>query len=237
MSVLKAAFLPPTLFTLLLTAGCATGQGGRLSLLSPGIRSGAQSPRSLGGGWLALCKTGGSMWTLQPTALQTRRVHDEQVDQPGERTGREIRSDRPSAFCLLRHKDLQPGNVPAADFGTLQSAGTNLLNRMGFGTTVVFSVDSYLLRATDSAQNQSNYTLSVSVNGGTPQTLGDFERGIEPAFESVVLVWAGDLNRDGVADFLFEHKSFNRRAQSLYLSTRAGGGYQKAGHDAWTDSE
>jgi hypothetical protein len=104
---------------------------------------------------------------------------------------------------------------------------------MGFGVSALFSIDTYLLRASDSEEGASSYTLSVSVNSGRPQSLGEFDRGIEPAFESVVLIWAGDLNRDGVADFIFEHKSFNKNAQSLYLSQSAGGGYQRAALDLW----
>lgn len=237
MSFFKARLLTPPLCALLLTSGCETGKSARLSLLSPGIRSGLQAPRSLGGGWLALCQSIDKGWMLTPARLDSRRVHDDQVDQPGEKTGREIRSNRPDALCLLRHGTLQPGGVPVATFPSPQSQQTNLLNQMGFGVQVVFSIDSYLLRAIDSAQKPSHYALTVSVNGGPPRVMGEFERGIEPAFESALLVWAGDLNRDGVADFLFEHKSFNRKAQSLYLSTRAGGSYQKAGVDIWTGDE
>ena len=233
MSALKACLLLPPLLALL---GCAAGKPGRLSLLAPGVRSGAQAPRSVGGGWLALCQTGENQWTLEPTTVRSRRVHDDQMDQPGERTGREFRSGLPAALCLLRHGSLRPGRVVPAEFKTVRPSEFNLLNRMGFGVPVLFSIDTYLLRASDSDKTPSNYALSVSVNSGQAQPLGEFERGIEPAFESVALIWAGDLNGDGVADFIFEHKSFNQRGQSLYLSMHAGGGYQRAGLDLWTGS-
>jgi hypothetical protein len=230
MSNLKACILLPLLFTLL---GCATQQSGRLSLLAPGVRNGARAPRSIGGGWLALYQTGDKLWELRPTTVRTKRVHDDQVDQPGERTGREFRSSLPGALCLLRHGSLRAGRVEAAKFQATHPSEVNLLNGMGFGVSALFSIDTYLLRASDSEEGASSYTLSVSVNSGRPQSLGEFDRGIEPAFESVVLIWAGDLNRDGVADFIFEHKSFNKNAQSLYLSQSAGGGYQRAALDLW----
>lgn len=233
MSKLKACLLIPLLFPLL---GCATNQSGRLSLLAPGVRNGAQAPRSVGGGWLALCQTGDNLWELRSTSVRSRRVHDELMDQPGERTGREFRSSRPDALCLLRHGLLRAGRVEGAEFQTTHPSEVNLLNGMGFGVTALFSIDTYLLRASSSEEGASSYTLSVTVNSGRPQTLGEFERGIEPAFESVVLIWAGDLNRDGVADFIFEHKSFNKTAQSLYLSQSAGGGYQRAALDLWEES-
>jgi hypothetical protein len=234
MSKLKACLFLPLLLSLL---GCATGKPGRLSLLSPGVRNGAQAPRSIGGGWLALCQTGDTHWTLQPTSVRSRRVHDDQLDQPGEQSGREFRPNKEGALCLLRHGSLRAGRVMPAEFKTARPSEVNLLNSMGFGVPALFSIDTYLLRAGDVENNPARYTLSVSVNSGPPQTLGEFERGIEPAFESVVLFWAGDLNQDGVADFIFEHKSFHQRAQSLYLSSKNGGGYQQAGLDLWTGSE
>jgi hypothetical protein len=229
--------LPALLFALLLTSGCVKGTSNRVSLLSPGVRGGTQAPRSPGRGWLALCQTASNRWTLVPANVKARRVRDEQVDQAGEQTGCEIRSSQPGAFCLFRHRTLRPGSVTAAEFSTVKPSGLNLLNRMGFGVPVLLSIDKYLLKAADAEAPPSHYTLSVSVNDGPPLTLGSFERGIEPAFEGVFLIWAGDLNRDGVADFLFEHQSFNRKGQSLYLSQNAGGGYQKAGMDVWTDHE
>ena len=231
MSALKACLLLPPLLALI---GCAAGKPGRMALLAPGVRSGAQAPRSVGGGWLGLCQTGENQWALLPTSVQTRRVHDDQVDQPGEQSGKEFRSSQPTALCLLRHGSLRAGRVQSAEFKAARPSEVNLLNRMGFGVPVLFSIDTYLLRATDSDKIPSQYALSVSVNSGQSQPLGEFERGIEPAFESVVLIWAGDLNRDGVADFIFQHKSFNKSGQSLYLSRSAGGGYQRVGVDLWS---
>ena len=230
----KACLLLSLLFAL---PGCATGKTGRLSLLAPGVRNGVQAPRAVGGGWLALCQTGQNQWTLQPTSVRTRQVHDDQVDQPGERSGREFRSNRGAALCLLRHDSLRAGRVVPAEFKTARPSEVNLLNSMGFGVPVLFSIDTYILHARDLDKKLARYALSVSVNSGQPQPLGELERGIEPAFESVVLIWAGDLNRDGVADFIFEHKSFNQTGQSLYLSRKNGGGYQQVGLDLWTGSE
>ena len=234
MSALKACLL---LSTLLALPGCAVGRSGRLALLAPGVRNGARAPQSIGSGWLALCQTGDTQWTLQPTSVRSRRVHDDQLDQPGERSGREFRPAKEGALCLLRHGSLRAGRVVAAEFKTARPSAVNLLNSMGFGVPVLFSIDTYTLRAKDLENNPSRYALSVSVNAGQPQILGEFERGIEPAFESVVLVWAGDLNQDGVADFIFEHRSFNQTGQSLYLSRKNGGGYQQAGLDLWTGNE
>lgn len=233
MHKLKACRLLPLLFALL---GCTTDKPGRLSLLAPGVRNGARAPRSIGGGWLALCRTGDKQWELRPTSVRTRRVHDDQLDQPGERSGKEFRSNVPNALCLLRNGALRAGRVESAEFQAAHHSEMNLLNGMGFGVTVMFSIDTYRLRASESEEQASSYTLSVAVNSGRAQPLGEFERGIEPAFESVVLIWAGDLNRDGVADFIFEHKSFNRTAQSLYLSQSVGGGYQQAALDLWEGS-
>ena len=232
MPALKACLL---LLPLLTLPGCATGKPGRLALLAPGVRNGAQAPRSVGGGWLALCQTGENQWTLQPTSVRTRPVRNEQVDQPGQRSSREFVSTLPAALCLLRHDSLRAGRVMAAELKTVRPSEINLLNRMGFGVSVFFSVDAYVLSARDLDKNPSRYALSVSVNSGPAQPLGELERGTEPAFESVVLIWAGDLNRDGVADFIFEHKSFNQTGQSLYLSRHNGGGYRRAGLDLWSE--
>ncbi len=231
MSTLKACLLVLPLLPLL---GCATGKPNRSSLLAPGVRSGAKAPRSIGGGWLALCQTGAKQWTLLPTSVQNRPVHDDQVDKPGEKTGREFRSNLPAALCLLRHGSIRAGRVEAADFKSVRPSEVNLLNRLGLGVPAFFSIDSYLVRASDLEKTPSSYALSVSVNSGPPQILGEFERGTDPALESVVLIWAGDLNQDGVSDFVFEHKASNQKSQSLYLSQKAGGGYQRAGLDLWT---
>jgi len=233
MSKLKACIFLIPLIALL---GCTNEKSGRLSLLAPGLRNGARAPHSIGSGWLALCQTGDNQWELRPTAVRTRRVHDDQMDQPGERSGREFRPRLAGALCLLRHVSLRPGRVKGADFQTPRPSEVNLLNRMGFGVTVLFSIDTYLVRASDSEEATSTYSLNVTVNSGRAQPLGEFERGIKPAFESAVLIWAGDLNRDGVADFIIEHKSFNKTGQSLYLSLGAGGGYQRAGLDLWEGS-
>jgi hypothetical protein len=226
----KAYFL---LFPLLAFLGCASGSPRRLSLLAPGVRGGHEAPRSIGRGWLALCQTGENQWTLLPASVTSRRVHDEQVDQPGEQTGREFRSSHPSALCLLRCGGVEAGRVAAADFPTAHPSKLNLLNRLGLGVQVLFSIDSYHLLAADSESAPDKYALSVSLNSGRSQTLGEFERGIEPAFESAVLIWAGDLNRDGISDFIFEHRSFQKKGQTLYLSRPGGEGYHKAGADFW----
>lgn len=219
---------------LLALPGCATGKTRRLSLLAPGVRNGVQAPRAIGGGWLALCQTGENQWALLPTSVQTRQVHDDQVDQPGEKSGREFRPNRGAALCLLRHDSLRAGRVVPAEFKAVRPSEVNLLNRMGFGVPVLFSIDTYILHAKVLDKEPPRFALSVSVNSGQAQPLGEVERGIEPAFESVVLIWAGDLNRDGVADFIFEHKAFNQTGQSLYLSRHNGGGYQRAGLDLWS---
>ena len=231
MSPLKACLLVLPLLPLL---GCATTNSNRMSLLAPGVRSGAMAPRSIGGGWLALCQTGDNQWTLLPTSVQNRQVHDDQVDKPGEKTGREFRSKLPGALCLLRHGSLRAGRVEAADFKSVRPAEVNLLNSLGLGVPVFFSIDAYLVRASNLEKTPSSYALNFSVNSGPAQVLGEFERGAEPALESVVLIWAGDLNRDGVPDFVFEHKAANQKSQSLYLSQKAGGGYRRAGLDLWT---
>ncbi len=233
MHKLKACRLLPLLFALL---GCSTDKTGRLSLLAPGVRNGARAPRSIESGWLALCQTGDKQWELRPTNVRTRRVHDEQLDQPGERSRKEFRSNSPDALCLLRHGALRAGRVESAEFQAAHHSEVNLLNGMGLGVAVMFSIDTYLLRASESEEKASSYTLSVTVNSGRAQPLGEFERGTEPAFESVFLIWAGDLNRDGVADFIFEHKSLKKKAQSLYLSQSVGGGYQRAALDLWEGS-
>jgi hypothetical protein len=228
----KAFLLLVSLVALL---GCGTGTHRRVSLLSPGTRNGTNAPRSVGGVWLALCQIGEDRWELYPTSVKTKRVRDEQIDQSGEKSGREYRTKFPSALSLMRHSSLAPGRVEAAEFHPTPPSKVNLLNGMGLGVRVLFSIDSYDLSAAASEKKPSHYTLSVSTNGGQPKPLDEFERGIEPAFESAVLIWAGDLNRDGVADFLFEHGSFNKRGQSLYLSQRADGHYQRAGRDFWTE--
>jgi hypothetical protein len=216
-------------------SGCGSGNPRRIALLAPGTRNGTNAPRSVGGGWLALCQVGEDRWELYRTPVRTKRVRDEQIDQSGEKSGREYRTKFPSALCVMRHPSLAPGRVEAAEFQPTPPSKVNLINEMGLGVKVLFSIDSYELSAAASGKKASHYTLSVSTNGGPPKPLDEFERGIQPAFESAVLIWAGDLNRDGVADFLFEHGSFNKRGQSLFLSQRADGGYKSVGRDFWTE--
>jgi hypothetical protein len=148
----------------------------------------------------------------------------------------EILSSRPEALCLLRHREIGPGSVVPADFSSTQSSGFNLLETVGSGVSVVCAIDAYRLGAVNSSEEPSRYTLQVSVNERVPVVLEEFERGGEPAFERALLVWAGDLNRDGVADFLLERSSPGRKTRNLYLSNKAGESYQRAGTDTWEEN-
>lgn len=236
----QKVFLPSkflmVVFLALATSGCALVAGGRSTLLTPGVRGGSPLQRSQGWGWLALCRTGPKQWALIPAATETRLIRDGKRGQPGSRMRHEILSNRPEALCLLRHREVGPGSVVPADFNSAQPLGFDLLKSMGSGVPVVCSIDAYRLGAVHSAGEPSRYTLQVSVNERAPVVLEEFERGGEPAFERALLIWAGDLNRDGVADFLIERSSSGWKTRNLYLSRKAGESYQRAGMDAWEEN-
>jgi len=222
------AKLPPGIWaaSLLLLAGCALPHSADHSILIDGKRHGADAPARAGGGWLALDVVGGH-WELSPVGVSIRSFYDEKVDAKGQKTGVKISSKRPQAVALLRDRSLSAGRVDGVNLGV--AGRVNLLGASNPSASVVLQADEYKFRAQVAKGDQRLCSVYVATNDSAPEFVGSFEMEEEAQAESLFLLWAGDLNRDGILDFLFLHQSETRSGQSFFLSSKGDRSYRKAG--------
>jgi hypothetical protein len=222
------AKLPPGIWaaSLLLLAGCALQHNADYSILVDGKRRGADAPVRAGGGWLALDAVGGH-WELLPVGVFIRGFYDEKVDAKGQKTGVKISSKRPQAVALLRDRSLRAGRVDGVNLGV--AGRVNLLGASNPSASVVFQADEYRFSAQAVKGDQRLCSVYVATNDSAPECVGSFEMEEEAKPESLFLLWAGDLNRDGIMDFLLMHYSETRSGQSFFLSSKGDRTYRKAG--------
>lgn len=174
--------------------------------------------------WLALVQND-STFELQPAQLEITPFYDPVNDKGRQvRSGREVRGEHQHTLLFITGMDkLKLGIVDTVGYPSQVILPNTSVDLQYKGKT-------YTLTASgDSVQNESsesyslkNYSWSVSsIRNGkkiTQQLASDED------FESAiyVLLWAGDLDRDGIPDLLADLSNhYNTSQVALFLSSRA----------------
>ncbi|MHC2992573.1 hypothetical protein OB13_13635, partial [Pontibacter sp. HJ8] len=176
-----------------------------------------------------------STFQLRPTQLQVTPFFDPILDRKAARllSGREISSTDSNTLVFLTGIDqLKAGAVDTMGFATAVVLPNTSLH-------MTYKGKAYILMATgDSVQEESsesyslqNYSWKISgLKNGKKITQ---ELASDENFESAiyVLLWAGDLDRDGIPDLLTDLSNhYNASQITLFLSSKADKGklYKKA---------
>lgn len=183
-----------------------------------------------GQAWLALRPHNGAA-ALVATRLRVRAVHDDVLDGEDEATGREVSSPIDDALIFLRGGNLVAGPVPAADVAPESPEASALPHY-----AIDFDGRSYRIRTTCSPSpvpnaEQTTYDCELSLeHDGRSQRLFAMS-GYAPADSTTVilgddanahLIFAGDLDRDGRLDLIFDGSPhYNVSLPTLFLSSAA----------------
>jgi len=181
--------------------------------------------------WLGLYHEKGT-YILRPTSLQVHTVEDPIADNEGIISGRAVTAaDSNGLFYITGLPASKAGSVDTAVFSQTTLAANKVL-------AYSYKGKEYYIKAygdsVQTATGQYRYTLYGWKVAGTKngrnveQTLAEDE-----AFDDsiYVLLWAGDLDRDGVPDLLLDLSNhYNLSRYVLYLSSMAERGklYKKA---------
>lgn len=170
-----------------------------------------------GAGWLALQATDQGFHLVE-TYVQVTRVEDVILDEPGQKTGKDITCDLsvPPMFLLGHHPSLKPGPVT-----TFQA--TNQWLKPGESIPLdKHRFEVYATATPDENHPEDNFLeyAVVMQSESTTQILVD---GMYVATDGMPsLLWAGDLDRDNKPDLILDVTNhYNVRHLVLYLSTSA----------------
>ncbi|WP_299708335.1 hypothetical protein [uncultured Pontibacter sp.] len=174
--------------------------------------------------WMALVQDD-SVFRLQPSRLQVTTYFDPVFDKGRQiRSGREVQSDHPSTlFFVTGIAKLQASEVDTVGYPSqVILPNTSIdLNFKGKTYTLAASGDSIQQEGSESYSVQ-NYRWTVTgIKNGRKITQ---ELASDENFESAiyVLLWVGDLDRDGIPDLLADLSNhFNTSKVTLFLSSLA----------------
>ncbi len=158
------------------------------SLLTQGLFHHDEIEAVQGLSWMGLCHRDGQ-WTLKPMDPVIRREHDPLLDAEGEATGWRVLTPGEKPLLLLGGSsgDLSAGPLETVfDQPVLLSAGMEIR----------LSDDEYL----DVTEDGVFYRL-----GNGSQRLTDAYQNLHG--EGVTLLWAGDIDRDGRTDLIFDDRA------------------------------
>jgi hypothetical protein len=175
------------------------------------VYHGGEAPLKPGPGWLALDVVGGR-WNLLPASLQGEPAYDGVVDGSDDKTGVRLRAAPPHAFLYLL-PGLTPGKVDTPDVRFKDQA-----RPMDDSTALALTFNARPWRL-DVRQHEIFVT-----DGSTTMSFGNATVTDDGAPDSVALLWAGDLDRDGRLDFIFEGSGNNDGTLCVWLSSRAAAG-------------
>lgn len=218
-------------WALLLTAGYA--------IQPPGQFHGGEAIALDGERWLALRMAPRAAGTLVPATMRVVAIEDPLLDEPGQRTGQAVSADTPDEGILafLRGPSLAPGVLAEADLEFPDGDGRH---RIDLG--LVFGQARYRLwsdcvrRDTprpDDGQETFDCRIVLRAPGGREQVLvrmGGYASGPgEHAWlgddAAAALLFAGDLDRDGRLDLIFDTSDhYNVSRPTLFLSSQAASG-------------
>ena len=173
---------------------------------------GGEAPLRPGSGWLALDVVDG-LWHLLPATLQGEQAFDDVL---GDNTGVRIRATPAHAFLYLRLPGLVAGKVDTPDLRFKNNPRT-----VDDTTAIPLVFKGHAWRL-----DVVRHELFLG-NGETRMSLGRIaspsDEGVDPD-SGLALLWAGDLDRDGRLDLVFEGSDKNSGEVCVWLSSRATGG-------------
>ena len=168
-----------------------------------------EAPLQPGPGWLALDVVGG-LWHLRPATLRGERARDEIADNDD---GVRLHADPAGALLYLRLPGLVAGKVDTPDLRFKDNA------RFIDSTTALAIPFKGRLWNLDG--RHGGLVLS---EGSSQMSFQRMSARIDSEFDAeagLMLLWAGDLDRDGRLDFIFEGNGNNSTDVCVWLSSRA----------------
>ena len=240
------------LSSVLLLALTGTALTGTHALQPPGMFHDGEAVARHGERWLALRVHDGDA-SLRMTRLRVKRVFDIIADAEGEATGQEIESDVGDVVTYLRGPGLHAGPVAVA-VTEFAGAGPLPAQRLRLGDRVYRLLTRCTADAVNTAQDGMSYLCRIELREDGKD--GDVERGPRQtltgmtgtsalsAAPDIVLgddasphvIFAGDLDRDGRLDLIFDTSNhYNLSHPVLFLSGAAEGDellHAVAEHDA-----
>ena len=157
----------------------------------------------------------GGRWHLLPASLQGEPAHDGVVDGSDDKTGVRLRAAPAHAFLYLRLPGLTPGKVDTPDV-RFKDRARPMDDSTALALALTFNARPWRL---DVRQHEIFVT-----DGSTTMSFGNATGTDDGAPDSVALLWAGDLDRDGRLDFIFEGSGNNDCTLCVWLSSRATAG-------------
>ena len=202
--------------------------GSAFALQPPGQFHGDEPVARDGERWLAL-RVDGDNAALVTTTLAVRAVEDPTVDAAGQRSGLAVSSaDDGSVVMYLRGSGLRDGRIERAQVGPGTGSLPYAIGFRGQRYRLDARCDATPFRHVDA---QAHYACRIVFDDGArAQTLaamtGYYEVGATTISlgddASPRLLFAGDLDRDGKLDLIFDTSDhYNKSRQTLFLSTPA----------------
>lgn len=197
--------------------------GGRAS----GPYHSGEAPSGTQKGWLALIQKDGQ-WHLAKTTMVVQKAFDVVLDAEGEPpTGLLVASKEfPDALLMLKHPALKAGPLTAADQAIWDLTKSNgkpelLLHSFTLNDEVYWLE----LISSDSAEDGDMYKPDkLFMHSLKPQKPSISMSEIKLSDEwqenaKIQSIWAGDLDKDGLPDFLVWQGGYNFSAVCLHLSS------------------
>lgn len=212
------------------SAAAAPGYG----VQPPGQFHSGEAVARHGERWLALrvCPDGAELLTAR---VAVKRVHDELLDGEGEATGEAVSAiGLEDVTMLLRGPGLRPGTVAQAAVGDLPSEHGFPTHRLSLGPREYRIATRCTADLADAAVEHPAYTCTIDlIDGERRQALmstGAYRESSDARLllgddASPHLIFAGDLDRDGRLDLIFDTTDhYNLSRPTLFLSGAAGEG-------------
>jgi hypothetical protein len=183
-----------------------------------------EAPRVPGKGWYALVQENEQSSLIAATVM-SRRVQDDLVDgDDAPATGVEITARPPDALFYLKHRTLRAGRVPSVPIQNPDFLGIRHWEKQDLSfQDIEFNKHIYQLRILargdlTTPESSGPFSLLLSVDGGNQITLLTDEIGDD---RYIHIYWAGDLNHDGLLDFIVGNDRYNNAATCWYLSKKS----------------
>lgn len=210
------------------SAAASLGYG----LQPPGSFHGGEAVARHGERWLAL-RVHGDDAELVSARVAVKRVHDEILDGEGEATGEAVSViGLEDVTMLLRGPGLRPGTVAQAAVANLSSEHGFPMHRLSLGPREYRIATRCTAGLADAAAEHPAYTCTIDlIDGERRQSLlstGAYRESGDARIQlgddaSPHLIFAGDLDRDGRLDLIFDTTDhYNLSRPVLFLSGAAG---------------